>query len=141
MQPEIWGPHLWRSIHYIALGYPQQPTPEDVQNYYILFFNLWKVIPCYKCSVNYKRHLDELPIDSFLSTRIKLFEWTVSLHNIVNKELGKKQISLDDAKELYINNNHIYSKETNNHYVYYSVLLLIIIALLTYIIYKRCKKY
>jgi hypothetical protein len=36
----------------------------------------WKVIPCYKCSINYKR-LDELPIDTFLTTKMKLFEWTV----------------------------------------------------------------
>lgn len=132
MQPEIWGPYLWRSIHYIAIGYPDKPTSEEVQNYYIFFNNLWKIIPCYKCSINYKRHLDELPIDDFLISKMKLFEWTVSLHNIVNKELGKKQMSFEEAK-LYISNNQIYLQKTN--YFHYSILLLIIIILLAYILY------
>jgi hypothetical protein len=139
MQPELWGPNLWRSIHFIALGYPDQPTPNDVQNYYELFTNLWKVIPCYKCSINYKRHLDELPIDTFLTTKMKLFEWTVILHNIVNKELGKNQIAFEDAIELYKTKNQIYLNKKNN-YFYYSILLLIIITLLIYIMYIKLYK-
>lgn len=101
MQPELWGKHLWTSVHFIALGYPKNPTPEEVQYYYDFFTNLWKVIPCYKCSVNYKRHLQELPIEPYLKTKMSLFEWTVKVHNIVNKELGKQEMSLADALKLY----------------------------------------
>lgn len=102
MQPSVWGPHLWKSIHYIALGYPENPD-EVVKQYYKEFFlNLWKVVPCYKCSVNYKRHLEELPpIDNFLISRDELFKWTIALHNIVNVELGKPQVTIEDAREMY----------------------------------------
>jgi len=99
MQPSVWGPHVWRTIHYIALGYPDNA---DSMAYKEFFLNLWKVIPCLKCSINYKRHLDELPpIDQYLGSKDDLFKWTVALHNIVNMELGKPQMDVDTARALY----------------------------------------
>jgi len=100
--PENWGPHLWKSIHYIALGFPDKPSYSDKDDYKTFFMNLDKVIPCFKCSVNYKKHLKELPsIDAFLTSNMKLFEWTWMLHNIVNRDLGKKTMPLDAALRIY----------------------------------------
>ena len=138
MQPYIWGKYLWPSMHYIALGYPDIPSETDIINYYNFFSNLWQVIPCYKCSLNYQKHLKELPIDLYLSSKMKLFEWTVLVHNIVNKELDKTQISLEDALNIYINNNQIYFK--NKFDYYYIILLLIIFALIIYILLIKTKK-
>lgn len=101
MEPKIWGKYLWTSIHIIALGYPDSPTPDDKQNYKQFYINLWKVIPCFKCAQNYQRHLDELPIDGQLSNNMSLFKWTVDMHNIVNKELGKRQWTHDEALEKF----------------------------------------
>ena len=101
MLPELWGPHLWKSVHYIALGYPDNPTENDMINYKIFYVNFWKIIPCMKCSMNYKRHSEELPIDDFLSSKNRLFEWTVHLHNIVNKELGKPLVQVESAYKIY----------------------------------------
>jgi hypothetical protein len=42
------------------------------------------------------------PIDDFMGSRDDLFAWTVMLHNIVNAELGKPQMPLETARELYI---------------------------------------
>ena len=101
MLPTIWGKHLWFSIHFVALDYPDTPGPEHVQAYKDFYTNLWKVIPCFKCAVNYKRHLQELPIDGHLHSQEALFAWTVSLHNIVNRELGKPEMTLEEAKRKY----------------------------------------
>lgn len=104
MQPSLWGPHLWRSIHYIALGFPDEADELVRANYKEFYVNFWKMLPCLKCSVNYKRHLKELPsIDLFLGSRDDLFAWTVALHNTVNLELGKPKMTVDDAKILYTN--------------------------------------
>lgn len=94
--PGVWGPVLWRAIHFVALGYPENPTAEHVQSYGNFFVEaLPDVIPCKMCSDNYKRHLNELPISPFLHEggKHKLFEWTVEMHNIVNKELGKSKFN------------------------------------------------
>lgn len=111
MQPSLWGPYLWKSIHFVALGYPLDADDEIRANYKEFYVNLWKVIPCLKCSVNYKRHLQELPpIDGFLGSKEDLFKWTVALHNIVNVELGKPQMDVDTARDLYMscqNNDNV----------------------------------
>jgi hypothetical protein len=101
MEPKVWGKYLWTSIHIIALGYADNPSIEDKMNYKQFYTDLWKVIPCHKCSENYKRHLVELPIDEFLSDNMTLFNWTVEIHNIVNKELGKRQWTYDEALEKF----------------------------------------
>lgn len=101
MNPSSWGPSLWKSIHYIALGFPDMPTSTDRENYLKFFKNLGKVLPCYKCSVNYEAHLNELPIESFITNSDMLFKWTVQLHNIVNRDTGKREISLDEAYAIY----------------------------------------
>lgn len=116
MTPEVWGKHMWFSIHFIALAYPKNPTYEQRENYKQFYENLWKVLPCKKCSVHYKQHLKELPLDcgkDYLENNKTLFAWTVNMHNIVNESLGKPQISLEEAEQLYkpvafqciINNN------------------------------------
>lgn len=137
MNPDKWGPHLWKSIHYIALGYPQNPDDIIKQSYKNFYINLWRYIPCYKCSKNYKNHLKEIDIDLFLNSTEKLFEWTVLLHNIVNRDLGKKQLSLKDAYTLYFidnsNTDHIhYTSSKNDKWMYVSILFFIVILILVF---------
>lgn len=102
MTPELWGRYMWFSIHFIALEYPENPTPQQKADYRKFFLDLWKVLPCYTCSQNYKKHLGIYPLtDEHLQSKETLFAWTVSLHNIVNKENGKSQMSVYDAKKMY----------------------------------------
>lgn len=104
MQPKVWGPPIWRAVHYIALGYPDNPDAEHRLHYKEFFSNLWRVIPCSKCAMNYKRHLTELPpIDHFLECSRNLFQYTVALHNMVNTELGKPTMEVEQAYNLYTN--------------------------------------
>ena len=101
MNPNIWGRYFWRVIHITALGFPQNPTEEEKQNYKRFFKELGAVLPCKKCTHNYYRHWDEIPIDLFLENQNDLFKWTIHLHNIVNKEIGKVQWSLEFATHYY----------------------------------------
>lgn len=101
MEPKVWGRYLWTSIHAIALGYPDEPTEQDKTDFKEFFTNLWKVIPCQRCSDNYKEHLKELPIDESLGSNNDLFKWTVDLHNIVNKALKKPVIPYKQAEEIF----------------------------------------
>lgn len=101
MEPKVWGKYIWTSIHMIALGYPDKPTQDDRINYQQFYMNLWQVLPCYKCSLNYLRHLEELPIDEHLNDNMSLFKWTVDLHNIVNRELGKREWTFEEALEKF----------------------------------------
>jgi hypothetical protein len=150
MKPSIWGPHLWTSIHLIALGYPEEPSSLDKSNYKTFFTILGTVLPCSNCSQNYAKHFLELPIDSFLGNKKSLFTWTVQLHNIVNIQNDKPIWSIDDAYEYYrevtqgeisplnksLKNNCL---EMNSHYILMIVLLLIINASMIIFIYRKTK--
>lgn len=117
------GPKLWKSIHNVALlEYPENPSEDDKTYYMNYYKDFWKIIPCLKCSVNYRKNWEELPITSYLESRTQLFEWTVLLHNIVNKELGKKEISLSEALSIY--------KPCTRYIILLVLVLLIILFLL-----------
>ena len=44
--PNIWGPHLWKALHMISIGYPIEPNEEQKQNYRRFFETFYQVIPC-----------------------------------------------------------------------------------------------
>jgi len=114
MPPEMWGPYGWTFLGYVALGFPDNATLEDRIAYGQMFKNLWRVLPCQKCADNYRRHLKEVPpIEDFMTSGIKLFEWVWKVHNIVNKELGKPQISFEEALET-MKNGGVYRAGMNN---------------------------
>ncbi len=101
MNQNIWGSHLWFSLHTITFNYPLNPSKDDIENYKNFFTSLKNVIPCSVCKKNYLRHLDELPIDNALTNRKNLVYWLIDMHNTVNGETGKKIWSYDEVLKKY----------------------------------------
>lgn len=113
---KTWGNSVWYFIHFTALHLGQNETningkpfvretkltPTVAYSYKQMMYALSFILPCKKCREHLRTHLSEFPIDNYLTTNEKLFEWTVILHNIVNKSLGKKEISLENARKLYV---------------------------------------
>ena len=108
MNQNIWGSHLWFSLHTISFAYPIKPTINDQNNYKNFFVSLQNVIPCSVCQRNYKRHILEHPIDKHLNSRKDLVYWLIDIHNMVNSEIGKKFMSYDVVLKKYEN---VYQKD------------------------------
>lgn len=106
MNPNVWGKHQWTSIHFIALGYPSHSPPENLKDTYRRYFIeiLPEILPCMTCREHLKKTLNEQHplMPKHLEGRDALFEWTVSLHNVVNARLGKAQITLEEARNIYL---------------------------------------
>jgi hypothetical protein len=103
--PDIWGPHGWKFMHYVALAYPVKPTADQKIQYKTFFESIQNILPCGLCSHNYKKHLKELPIDdSVLESNITLLKWTIDMHNKVNVENGKREYTSEEVVNLLINN-------------------------------------
>ena len=153
--PEVWGPHGWKFIHYITLGYPYNPTNE-IKNRYLNFFNSLKlVIPCSICGANFIKHMQEYPLtDKILSNKMEFINWGILMHNLVNLSNNKKEYSnsegFEEIKKNCIgdcpgkilnynyNENFIDSFTTkiyDNKYIY--ILIGIIILLIIYIIFTK----
>tara|TARA_Y100000991_G_C21955743_1_gene341984 strand:- start:395 stop:859 length:465 start_codon:yes stop_codon:yes gene_type:complete len=110
--PDTWGPHGWKFIHYVTLGYPSKPTNSDKIKYKNFFISLSDVIPCILCKMNYKKHLQELPInESVLKNRQTLMAWAIKMHNLVNIENDKKPVSISDGIKMIKNNDDTCSIE------------------------------
>jgi len=137
LSKETWGPHLWYSMHFIALGFPNEASSIDKKNYKNFYINLPNVIPCEECSKHLAINLNNYQIDNYLESREKLFEWTVIIHNEVNKLLGKEIWSVDKALKHY-NNFNIKLEETKKCF---NKAYLIIIFLLIVILFILIKKY
>lgn len=138
LSKEIWGPHLWYSIHFIALGFPNEASSIDKKNYKNYYINLPNVIPCEECAKHFTNSLNNYSIDNYLDSKEKLFEWTIILHNEVNKMLGKKEWSLEKATKHY-NNFNLKLEESKKCFnkAYFIIILLLIIIL--YFLLKKNK--
>ena len=102
MQPDVWGKYLWISIHFIALGYPTIPTTDEQIGYAKFFTDLAIVIPCKLCAEHYSKMLRKVPLtDDVLENNETLFKWTVDIHNLVNIETNKEQLSYKRALLFY----------------------------------------
>ena len=101
--PTKWGPHLWAYLHYSAINYPHKPSKEQKEAMKDWLTCLSATIPCKNCSHHYgkyiQKHTNEL--DDICSSKNKLFNFLVDIHNKVNKRNGKREISYEEARWIY----------------------------------------
>jgi len=91
MLTTVWGPPMWHTLHTISFNYPVKPTKEDKDNYYNYFKALQHIIPCRYCRDNYADNLKKLKFSkSVLKNRETFSKFIYILHELVNKNLGKK---------------------------------------------------
>jgi hypothetical protein len=89
-----WQPLTWRLFHNIALNYDNQ-----YKDQYISFFETMKtIIPCKICRDHYNQQLNTMNIQDNMD---RIFNWTIDLHNNVNKMNHKRLWSYDEARDYY----------------------------------------
>lgn len=98
LPPPLWGPCMWRTIHYVAMGYPQAPSVYEREMYRSFYVSLGQVMPCMTCAQGYQELVGVAGggLDAALDSG-RLFEWTVELHNAVNAKLDKPELSTSDV--------------------------------------------
>eukprot|EP01084_Bolivina_argentea_P000473 885_1 len=97
----VWGPKLWHSLHCTALNYPINPSENDRINYKSFYLNVDNLIPCKLCANHYKHNVINFDLDKYLDTPNNLFKFTVDIHNLVNKQLGKQSMSVEHALQIH----------------------------------------
>lgn len=137
MDPKVWGPHLWFTMHTISFNYPKNPTKQDKQNTYNFFYNLIHIIPCSECRKHYQDFFNKQPIINYLDNRDKLIEWVMDAHNNVNKMTNKPIWTLDQVFNHY---KQIFDeKKTPKNNMYKIIRAAGILLILVYF-YKKCNK-
>lgn len=85
--PSKWGPHFWMTLHIACLGCQDAKVLVDFVEGYK------EIIPCLSC----REHFEQVLVDNPVPEADDLFKWSVDVHNIVNKRLGKPEFSYEDA--------------------------------------------
>lgn len=123
--PSQWGHLLWNILHYITFTYTPIPKeyPKERKMQILEYKNFFEkivpnILPCKKCSVNYKKHLTLIPIK--LDTRQNFVRWFFNMHNQTNKILKKQSFPFAKFQQ-YAKSEHFYDDATNSffHFVYF----------------------
>ena len=103
MMTSIWGPAMWHALHTISFDYPVHPTNEEKKHYKEFIESLKYVLPCKYCRLNLTNNLKIYPIrECHMKNRDTFSRYVYSLHEIINKMLGKKSgLSYCDVRETY----------------------------------------
>lgn len=90
-----WGPYLWGFIHSITIiDYEINETYN--KNIREVLRELRDCFPCPTCKETYKKYIDKLDgLD--MKQPMVLFEWSVDLHNEVNRKLNKPEWAYEMA--------------------------------------------
>jgi hypothetical protein len=97
-----WQRITWHILHTISLHYN-----DTYRNEYIIFFDCLKtIIPCRICRNHYIQNINKENMqieDNINSDRI--FNWTIDLHNSVNKMHHKKLWNYNESRNYYQEHN------------------------------------
>lgn len=91
IDPKVWGPHLWATIHTLAL---RADSDSEIGPYLEFINSLLFLLPCDTCREDFVKwyHMNGDPYEG------QAFEWSVKLHNYVNQKLSKKIMSVEESR-------------------------------------------
>jgi hypothetical protein len=101
LNPDVWGPHFWFTLHTIAFTYPQTPNDVTKKKYYEFIQNLPLFIPDEEMGNDFAAYLDKYPVTPYLDTRRSFMKWMHFIHNQINIKIGKEPLDYDDALKDY----------------------------------------
>lgn len=107
--PQVWGEDAWRFMHVVALGFPEKPTDKDRADYKNFFYSLTRVLPCVRCRDGYDDIFRRIPINT--ESTDALFQWTVDVHNAVNRKLGHDVMDARWIRNVYVFREHEKERE------------------------------
>lgn len=101
--PSVFGEPMWASIHLVALGYPDKPSANHRKHARDFIESFKFVTPCSNCQNHFRAMLERSPLtEKDLDSSHAFFAWTVNRHNEVNERIGKKTVSVEEAREFWM---------------------------------------
>lgn len=97
IDPTIWGPNAWTFIHLMVLSEKESFDTSRLVHYEQLFELLKHLLPCESCRQHLSENLNTMESLKSITSKRALFDWTIMLHNKVNRTLNKKEWNLEDA--------------------------------------------
>ena len=119
---EYYGPGVWYMLQVKALKVVDIMSFKEFDK---SFKDVRETFPCAKCRTHMAQYVEEHSyMNNIYKNKYGIFEWMVNFHNSVNKRLGKKEMSFNDALSGYLtmvnsniveNKNRSITKELNTN--------------------------
>lgn len=104
LQPSVWGPHYWFTLHTIALCYPLYPNDVTKKKYYDFIQNFPLFIPIEDIGNTFSQLLDKYPVTPYLDSRESFMKWVHFIHNKINVALDQPELTMEEAMSKYYDN-------------------------------------
>ena len=140
LDPSIWGPIYWDFLHIVAYSYPEHVNQVTKRKYYDFIQNLPLFIPISEMGDRFASILDKYPVSPYLDNRDSFIRWVHFIHNKYNIMLGKKEISLAENIDLFLQkfrSKPIRFTERSNlwrHMIYLCLIMIFLFSI--YVFYK-----
>ena len=95
------GTFYWFVLHTIALTYPTTPNETIKKKYYDFIQNLPLFIPVSTIGNQFSALLDKYPVTPYLDSQQSFVKWMHFIHNKINVQLDKPELSMEDAMVAY----------------------------------------
>ncbi|SPO22004.1 related to ERV2 - Flavin dependent sulfhydryl oxidase [Ustilago trichophora] len=93
------GRSTWHFLHTMTLRFPDNPTSTESETLRSFFTNFAQLYPCGECARHFQQLIKELPPQ--VGSRKGASLWLCTVHNEVNKSLGKEEFPCDKLDESY----------------------------------------
>ena len=98
--PKYVGPGMWFTIHTLSAQARTEKEKKDVIHHIRC---LQSKFPCAECKIHFGNYLTSHPPEETIGKGPdSLFVWSVNFHNAVNHRLKKPQLSIEEAKSIFI---------------------------------------
>ena len=141
LDPNVWGPHFWFFLMTLAISYPLKAKDVTKKKYYDVINNFPLFIPHPKIGNNFSKLLDKYPVSPYLEGKDSFLKWVHFIHNKVNVEIGKDEITYTEAvntyHELYKPKEIIMREQIKYRKKLLFTVILILLTILGYYLYKK----
>lgn len=96
-----WGNSVWFLIHFLTINAPFNIDQRWANSFKSMMSSFQFILPCGICRKHISENLASNPINRYFSNRDSIFQWGWNLHNIVNKSIGKPEMDLHEAFNIY----------------------------------------
>lgn len=112
LEPEIWGPHFWLTLHFISSTYSNSPNQSVKSAMKSFIQTLPMFLPCKECQDHAFQHIKKSNLNKIVQNRKELFTFFFNFHNNVNQRLNKPLMTIENALIKYRipkEEHHLYS--------------------------------
>ena len=111
----LWEFSIWKFLFYIAEGYPENPSIQNMFHYKRFFTYLQFVFPCPIYKKYYSKLFNDVIIDPYLKNNHYIFIWVLKVYNFINLQMNRPILTTSLVRKKYFYKSYPINKRAIKH--------------------------